>query len=317
MKILRFVLCSVLCVVFAACDRANAEAPAAAHAAREYSNPVINIVGPADPTVIRVDGVYYLYPTWDEKGFDVFTSTDLVHWERRGRAFEAPTGGAWAPDVFHNTRGDGRFYMYYSAKGPAPAMRVGVAVADNPMGPFEDKGFLFDYDAIDPHLFQDADGAMYLYHADRRGSCIAVQPMETPLKKKGKSKPVICPKKPWERMVTEGPWMMKRNDIYYLMYSGNFANGPDYAVGYATSKSPAGPFVKYEGNPIAARNTEALGPGHHCVVEGPRGDLWMVYHQKTDEKMSWDRDIAIDPLWFDDKGVIHTRVTRGTPHPAP
>ncbi|MDL1872546.1 hypothetical protein FBR05_10095, partial [Deltaproteobacteria bacterium PRO3] len=74
--------------------------------------------------------------------------------------------------------------------------------------------------------------------------------------------------------VAEGPWMLKRKGVYYLMYSGSGADGPDYAIGYATSKSPLGPFTKHAGNPIAKRGNGVFGPGHHCVITGPDGKLY-------------------------------------------
>ena len=36
----------------------------------------------------------------------------------------------------------------------------------------------------------------------------------------------------------------KRQGRYYMTYSGNFFAGPDYAVGYATSAHPLGPYAK-------------------------------------------------------------------------
>ncbi len=53
------------------------------------------------------------------------------------------------------------------------------------------------------------------------------------------------------------------------------------------------------------------------MIEGPDGKLWLVYHQKWDDKQNFNRFLAIDPLWFDDQGVIHTRVTRESHEPAP
>jgi xylan 1,4-beta-xylosidase len=117
--------------------------------------------------------------------------------------------------------------------------------------------------------------------------------------------------------VTEGPFMLKRNGTYYLMYSGTGADSPNYGIGYATAKSPLGPFVKYAGNPIAHRGGTVLGPGHHSVVTGPDGKLWLVYHQKWTEEKSFNRFLAIDPLWFDADGVIHAKVSRDTDEPAP
>src|SRR5689334_11106305 len=85
---------------------------------RTYRNPILTDGGPADPDVILVDGTYYLYPTTHGHGYDAWTSTDLVNWKPRGRVFNAPHGGAWAPDVFHNKRGDGKFYLYYTDSEP-------------------------------------------------------------------------------------------------------------------------------------------------------------------------------------------------------
>ena len=175
--------------------------------------------------------------------------------------------------------------------------------------------------AIDAHLFRDDDGSLYLYYVEIEGGFkIKVQPMSDPLTKKGEPTEVIRPTVDWERKkgaFTEVPWMLKHKGLYYFMYSGSGADGPDYAIGYATAKSPLDPFTKYSGNPIAKRGNGVFGPGHHCVVTGPDGKLWMAYHQQNSEEIGWKRFLAIDPLWFDDAGVIHVKTTRGTDEPAP
>ncbi|HPD32101.1 MAG TPA: glycoside hydrolase family 43 protein [Phycisphaerae bacterium] len=323
-------LCMVLMTTIAAEGRLGqaptsmpqgAQSSAPARPARTYRNPIIDRIGPADPAVIRYRGKYYLYPTLDGKGYDVFASDDLVHWEQKGKCYTDPRGGAWAPDVFHHIKGDGKFYLYYSVNKPGGGKLIGVAVADDPLGPFTDKGNLVN-DAIDAHLFQDDDGSMYLYYSAMSpgGSNIVVQPMADTLSKKGEPVTLIRPTDEWERHrapIAEGPWMLKHKGTYYLMYSGSGADGPDYGVGYATAKSPTGPFTKYAGNPIAKRGNGVFGPGHHCVIAGPDGRLWMVYHQQNSEKPGWKRFLAIDPLWFDEQGVIHVKTTRGTDEPAP
>jgi beta-xylosidase len=128
--------------------------PSAPHSGKTYRNPLIERIGPADPHVIR-HGRYYLYPTTDGKGFDVFVSHDLVHWEAKGKCFTDPRGGAWAPDVFHHAKGNGKFYLYYTLneKPGSGGLRkiIGVAVADGPLGPFHDRGTLAER-AIDAHL---------------------------------------------------------------------------------------------------------------------------------------------------------------------
>lgn len=314
---------TLICCSLGAGNRASAaetqgQAPEASPVPT-YTNPIIDRIGPADPAVILHDGTYYMYPTLDTTGYDVFVSTDLVHWEQKPKCFTDARGGVWAPDVFHNEKGDGLFYLYSTVNRPGGGKLIGVAVADNPLGPFKDRGDLVEH-AIDAHLFRDEDGAFYLYYADIAGGWkMAVQPMKDPLTKQGEPKILFRPTEPWERKrgeIVEGPWMLKRDGVYYLMYSGSGADGPDYAIGYATATSPLGPFTKYAGNPIAHRGNGVFGPGHHCVVTGPKGDLWAVYHQQNSEKTGWSRFLAIDPLWFDD-GAIHMKTTRGTPQPAP
>ena len=279
-----------------------------------YANPVISEIGPADPHVILFEGKYYLYPTGDNWNYHVYTSTDLVHWTKGAKVFSPGVKNVWAPDVFYNPD-DKKFYLYYTVN-----MTIGVAVADKPDGKFVDRGVLFK-SAIDAHMFRDDDGKLYLYYVRRPGFRICVQRMKTPLQK-APSKPIqiIKPTEPWEKKrgaVTEGPWMLKHNKTYYMMYSGTGANSLDYAVGYATSKSPAGPFVKHPGNPIIKRGQGALGPGHGCVVKDAKGALWHVYHQQKDGTKPWNRFLCIDPLWFDAKGVLHGKATRGTQQPAP
>jgi beta-xylosidase len=300
-----------------------ADSPSVKPAAKTYRNPLLTDM--ADPHVIHVDNKYYLYGTTHTRGYDAYVSHDLVNWTNKGLAFDDPRRGAWAPDVFHNKRGDGKFYLYYTdnipdAKPGGAHKQIGVAVADNPLGPFKDEVVLAT-DAIDAHLFQDDDGAFYLYYVELKGGFkILTQPMADPLTKKGEPKMVIRPTEDWEKIsghVTEGPFMLKRNGVYYLTYSGTGADSPNYGIGYATAKSPLGPFTKFAGNPIAHRGGKVLGPGHHCVIEGPDKKLWLVYHQKWDDRTNFKRFLAIDPLWFDDQGVMHATVSRETDEPAP
>jgi beta-xylosidase len=263
-----FVLASGLFLVGSAELAAVAE-PAADTSSkpRTYKNPILTDGGPADPDVILVGKTYYLYPTTHGHGYDVWTSTDLVNWQPRGSVFKAPHGGAWAPDVFHNKRGDNKFYLYYTDSAPnAPlhgpfGKQIGVAVSDSPLGPFEDKKVLAA-GSIDAHLFQDDDGRLYLYYVEiANGFKIFAQRMADPLTpargREGERVEVLHPTERWEMAsghVTEGPFMLKHNGVYYLMYSGTGADSPNYGIGYATSNSPLGPFKKYAGNPIAHRS---------------------------------------------------------------
>ncbi len=280
---------------------------------RTYTNPVIDEIGPADPSVLLHQGRYHLYCTGDNRSYHVYYSTDLVHWTKGPKVFEPGENNVWAPDVFHDPK-DGRFYLYYTVN-----KRIGVAVAQRPDAAFADRQTLVT-GAIDAHLFCDGQGRYFLYYVRLPGFRICVQPMKTPLEKKGQPIELIRPTEPWEKKrgaVTEGPWMVKHHGTYYLLYSGTSASSLDYAIGYATATAPTGPFVKYAGNPIVKRGDRALGPGHGCVVTDGANNLWSVYHQQKDDSQPWNRFICIDPLWFDQQGVLHGKATRGAGQPAP
>jgi xylan 1,4-beta-xylosidase len=294
-------------------------------APRTYSNPLLPDIRMADPHVIKSGGSYYLYATTHTRGYDVFVSNDLVNWTNRGSAFTDPRGGCWAPDVYFHKQ-DGKFYLYYTVDAD-PKNRggrnkiVGVAMAQTPLGPFVDQAELARF-AIDAHMFQDADRKLYLYYTDLEdGFKIMVQEMANPIEARGDRSIVLQPTETWEKQggfpVTEGPFMLKRSGSYYLMYSGSPADSPDYAIGYATASSPTGPFTKHSGNPIAAQGGKVIGPGHHAVVEGPDGKLWMFYHQKWDARKNYNRFLALDPIAFDAEGNLVTTLSRDERQPAP
>jgi len=270
----------------------------------------------ADPSVIRVGDAYYLYPTTTGVSIECWSSVDLENWTYEGVVWgPAPQGawndaGVWAPDVFYY---DGRFYLYYTANN-----KIGVAVADEPTGPFVD---VYDHPfigggygntighSIDPHVFLDDDGSLYIYCTTYIPlSSIRVSRMIDPVTVVGDWTVLIKPKLlSWETTVCEGPWMLKRGGIYYLMYSGSGANLPIYAIGYATSTSPMGPFTKYEGNPILHVDWahEFYGPGHNSVVADEDGRLWMFYHTKVAPDIGWERVVRKNRVAFDDEGNLY------------
>jgi beta-xylosidase len=88
------------------------------------------------------------------------------------------------------------------------------------------------------------------------------------------------------RRWTEGSVTFKKDGIYYIMYSANHFGGEHYAVGYATSSSPLGPFKKAENNPVLHKNTDAggtvSGTGHNSITYSPDGkEMFCVYHGRT------------------------------------
>ena len=102
------------------------------------------------------------------------------------------------------------------------------------------------------------------------------------------------------RRWTEGSVTFKKDGIYYIMYSANHFGGEHYAVGYATSSSPLGPFKKADNNPILQKNTDkggvVSGTGHNSIVYSPDGkEMFCVYHGRTAATGS-ERVVFIDRM---------------------
>lgn len=109
------------------------------------------------------------------------------------------------------------------------------------------------------------------------------------------------------RRWTEGSFMLKRDGVYYMMYSANFFGGENYAVGYATSDSPLGPFTKAANNPVLEKNTATggivTGVGHNSITWSPDGkQLYCVYHGRTAATGN-ERVVFIDKMDIKD-GVL-------------
>ncbi|UYQ94395.1 glycoside hydrolase family 43 protein [Chitinophaga horti] len=265
----------------------------------------------ADPTIFTDKGTYYLYGTSSERGFLVYTSADLKTWKqpadsarrfalKRGESFGK--GGFWAPQVFKHK---GAYYMAYTADE-----QLAIAKSASPAGPFkQDKLIALSGIGrqIDPFVFFD-NGKAYLYHVKlQKGNRIFVTEMKPDLSDiiPGTEKECISASEPWEDTekvewtVTEGPTVLKRKGIYYLVYSANDFRNKDYAVGYATSTSPAGPWKKYAGNPIISRhNVQQNGSGHGDVFTDKKGDMFYVLHtHRTDSRVS-PRATAVVGLQF-------------------
>ena len=111
------------------------------------------------------------------------------------------------------------------------------------------------------------------------------------------------------RRWTEGPYTMKKGDTYYMMYSANYYKGKNYAVGYATAKSPLGPFVKSNDNPVLQKNVEqggiVTGTGHNSVTWSKDGkQMYCVYHGYT-QKTGSERVVFIDKMGIDENGKLY------------
>lgn len=279
----------------------------------------------ADPFVMRAgDGRYYLYCTSEDgSSFPVRSSENLTDWREDGMALRAAdsrwgVGCFWAPECYEI---GGRYYLFYSAdwrenpKGALENFRIGVAVADTPVGPFEDMADrpIFDpgYPIIDANVYAE-DGRFYLFYSRccyehsvdglEESWIYGVELRPDFSGVVGEPVLLLRPEQEWEgrsaaqtgRRWNEGSFLMKQGGTYVMTYSGNFFAGPDYAVGYATAKHPLGPYAKAAENPILQRGGEITGTGHSCMLTGPEGEMMICYHGRT-EKTGQNRVGFISP----------------------
>lgn len=266
----------------------------------------------ADPTVFKDKGNYYLYGTSSSQGFLVYESADLKTWRepkdstrhlalKRGEAFGS--SGFWAPQVFTFKGG---YYMAYTANE-----QIAIAKASSPIGPFKQDTLVAlsgTGKQIDPFVFFDENGKIYLYHVKlQKGNRIFVTEMKPDLSDviPGTEKECIASTEGWENTaasewpVAEGPTVLKHKNTYYLIYSANDFRNKDYAVGYATSNSPTGPWKKYTGNPIISRQTLGHnGPGHGDVFIDKKGQLHYVIHTHNSIDRVSPRATAVVRLKF-------------------
>ncbi len=282
-----------------------------------------NVPALADPCIMEWQGKYYLYGTSDKssEGFKVYVSNDLVKWSgavgaRKGFALHKSDSWGdrsfWAPQVF---RYKGKFYMAYAANES-----IAVAESDSPLGPFVQKvkqPITAAVKQIDPFVFIDDDGKKYLYHvrvANGANRIFVAELTDNFQAIKSETlRECISATEDWENKekakwaVAEGPSILKYKGFYYLVYSTNHFRSIHYALGYAVSKSPVGPWQKHTGNPVLSRlGTGRNGTGHGDFVENPKGNLSYVFHTHFNNTAIAPRKTAL----------VKARFTGGNPREA-
>ena len=299
----------------------------------------------ADPEGIIFGNQYWIYPTFsDDFGkpdrsvtfteeqlkaqkntinpqylkqtfFNAFSSKDLIHWDKHPHVLDIKdvkwaSYSLWAPSIIN---ANNKYYLFFSAndiQSDRETGGIGVAISDKPQGPFIDAlgkpligKFYNGAQPIDQFIFRDSDGGYYLYYGGWKHcnvvrlskDLLTVVPFDD-----GETYKEITPQN-----YVEGPFVIKRNNKYYLMWSEGGWTGPDYSVAYAIGDAPTGPFKRI--GKILKQDPEiATGAGHHSVIQIPGTDeFYIVYHRRPLNTTDGNhRETCIDRMYFDKDGHI-------------
>ena len=281
----------------------------------------------ADPEGIILDSTYWIFPTFSapynkQVFFDAFSSPDLVNWTKHSRIVDTSAvrwvkRALWAPSIIKHLN---RYFLFFGGndiQSDSEYGGIGIAVADQPGGPYKDylgkpliDKFHNGAQPIDQFVFRDKDGSHYLYYGGWRHCNVArlrddfkgFIPFED-----GSVFKEVTPEN-----YVEGPFMFIRNNKYYFMWSEGGWTGPNYSVAYAIADSPFGPFRRV-GKILQQDAGIATGAGHHSVIQIPGKDEWyIVYHRRPlTETDGNSRETCIDVMTFDENGFINpVKITR-------
>ncbi len=286
-------------------------------------NPVIQTNYTADPAPMVFNDTVYLYTTHDEdvtvnnfftmNDWKCYSSTDMVNWTDHGTVlsytdFDWARGDAWAGQcIFRN----GKFYFYVPVNRKNGGTAIGVAVSDSPTGPFEDAigAPLFSGNGyIDPTVFIDDDGQAYLYwgnpdlfyvklNEDMITYDETVGIVQVPLTVES-----FGPRSNNDRTTSyeEGPWLYKRNELYYLLYPGGPV--PEH-LAYSTSVSPTGPW-EYGGKIMEVISNKGAFTNHPGLIDY-KGNSYLFYHNAgLPGGGGFKRSVCIEEFEFNEDGSI-------------
>jgi beta-xylosidase len=310
--------------------------PLAGQTAREPakgSNPLFRDTFTADPAPLVVGNRLYLYVGHDQAQGDemfnmrewlVYSTSDMRRWTAHGpimniAGFKWAKKDAWASQVIR--KGD-RYWLYAAVEhdDTYPGKAIAVAVSDKPTGPFVDargsalitnqmtpKG-THSWEDIDPTVFTDDDGTSWIAWGNRQ--CYIAKLKPNMIEIDGPIAEITPPH------FEEGPWLHKRNGLYYLTYASlDRSSHKDERVSYATAASIRGPWT-YRGELTGSgKNSFTIHPG----IARFKGNWYLFLHNAaltigdqsgaigrrsvTVEHLSYKPDGTMKPVIQTDAGV--------------
>jgi len=253
-------------------------------------NPLFTDAFTADPAITVIGNTVYAYVGQDKAtvggwfnmpNWLCYSTTDMKNWTAHGPVLAAKdfvnanSGSAWAAQVVEK---EGKYY-YYVTLDYKEGHFITVAVSDSPTGPFREalpgKPLITDAMTtdshrpnadIDPTIFIDDDGTPWM--AWGNGDCYMVKLKRNMVEIDG-----AITKVPF-RNYSEGPWLFKRGDLYYMVYAADAPGEQAEQICYSTAKKITGPWI-YGGF--------ITGPAKHGFTIHPsvnefKGQWYFFYH---------------------------------------
>ncbi len=271
----------------------------------------------ADPTIVYFNGKYLLFAS---KCGGFYYSDDLITWEfHEDRNLEIH---GYAPDVSINGE-----WLYFCAS--AYVKKCKILRSKDPFSGFEEVSAPFAF--WDPHLHFDNDKA-YLFWG-----CSSKQPIwciemdketmtpigeKTAIVKADPSRHGIDDKSPyadekrslWHRYIslftgsgtfTEGVFLNKFGDRYYLQYATPGTEYPTYGDAVLTSDSVKGPYVWQKHNPYSlVPGGFTQGAGHGSTFYDKYGNLWHTSSVCVCVNENFERRVGLWPAGLDKDGIL-------------
>lgn len=297
-----------------------------------FTNPIVE---GADPWIIHKDDMYYAVESAGG-GIQVFKSehlTDVLKSQQRREVWRQPSTGwnrqnLWAPELHYI---QGEWFIYYTAGESGPpfiSQRSGVlrAVADDPLGEYEDMGMLYTGDGIETQekvkwaidlTILEHKGILYGIWSgweenattDRTPQHLYIAEMENPWTISSNRVKISSPEEPWETgtelAINEGAEILKNGDQTFVIFSASESWLPAYNLGQLelVGNDPMDPASWEKSGPVFEGSGQVYGTGHASFTTSPDGsENWIAFHTKVDEEPGWNRVVYLQPFSWNEDG---------------
>jgi len=250
-----------------------------------------------DPATIIKEGdtYYHFHTSW---GIRSATSKDLQHWTETNKlvfslspsytetypSWTIPylgDGNLWAPDIIYM---NGAYYLYYSCSSfGSPVSAIGVVKSSSLSNPsWEDLGKVVssstgsDINAIDPGLFKDDDGKVYMVYGSWSGG-IGIVDIDTVT---GLATSSVTHLYGGNYLDTEAPAIFKEDGYYYLVVNrGTCCNGlnSSYYIIVGRSTNVKGPYTDFR-TLLPNKSGKYVGPGHFSLLRDPCANYVSIHY---------------------------------------